>query len=111
MQEELAANKFEVRCHMVIRHRTVSNVTKRQQVDVECRRGLTHAARMCMADGSMLLKQLLTLQCRDGYQGYSEDETVCVVMTGNQEPVSCDITNQVSMSQVVKEGCSMLSTR
>ena len=110
MQEELAANKFEVRCHMVIRQRTVSNVTGRQQVDVKSHRGLTHAVRMCMADGTMLLKQLLTVQCRDDYQGYSEDETVCVVMTGNQEPVSCDITNQVSMSLVVRKELHAINT-
>lgn len=29
------------------------------------------------------------------FEGYSEDETVCVTMTGNQEPISCDITDQV----------------
>lgn len=27
-------------------------------------------------------------------EGYSEDETVCVTMSGNQEPKSCDITSE-----------------
>jgi hypothetical protein len=30
---------------------------------------------------------------------------VCVVMTGNQEPVSCDITNQVSVPLLVGARC------
>lgn len=30
--------------------------------------------------------------CRAEFEGYSEDETVRVVMSGNQEPKSVDIT-------------------
>lgn len=30
---------------------------------------------------------------------------MCVVMTGNQEPVSCDITNQVSVPLLVGARC------
>lgn len=29
------------------------------------------------------------------FEGFSEDETVCVTMTGNQEPTGCDITEEV----------------
>ena len=35
---------------------------------------------------------------RTNFEGYSEDETVCITMTGNQEPVGCDITNEVGTS-------------
>jgi len=33
------------------------------------------------------------------FEGFSEDETVCVTMTGNQEPVGCDITDEARLQR------------
>lgn len=38
------------------------------------------------------LKTCLDRMCRAEFEGYSDDETVRVVMSGNQEPKSVDIT-------------------
>lgn len=33
------------------------------------------------------------------FEGFSEDETVCVTMTGNQEPLGCDITDEARLER------------
>ena len=45
-----------------------------------------------MVHTAWVFSRLVFAYCRAEFEGYSEDETVRVVMSGNQEPKSVEIT-------------------